>query len=48
MIAAISYIIVLPMKSTKYEKYESLLISNDALEFKFISEGPKGEIEKVV
>ncbi|MGO4291633.1 DUF6934 family protein [Chitinophaga sp. RAB17] len=32
----------------KYEKYESLLISKDALEFKFISEGPKGEIQKVV
>lgn len=32
----------------KYEKYESLLISADALEFKFISEGPKGKIQKVV
>jgi hypothetical protein len=32
----------------KYEKYESLLISGDALEFKFISEGPKGKIQKVV
>lgn len=32
----------------KYEKYEPLLISKDALEFKFISEGPKGEIQKVV
>ena len=32
----------------KYEKYESLLISPDACEFTFISEGPKGEIEKMV
>ena len=32
----------------KYERYESLLISKDALEFKFISEGPKGNIQKVV
>jgi hypothetical protein len=32
----------------KYEKYESLSISKDALEFKFVSMGPKGEIQKVV
>lgn len=32
----------------KYEKYESLLISGDSLEFKFISQGPKGNIQKVV
>ena len=31
-----------------YEKYESLLISADSLEFKFISGGPNGEIPKVV
>src|SRR5437773_1149364 len=32
----------------KYEKYEPLLISKDALEFKFVSIGPKGEISIVV
>jgi len=32
----------------KYEKYEPLLISKDALEFKFISDGPKGRIQKIV
>lgn len=32
----------------KYERYESLLTSGDSLEFKFTSEGPKGEIQKVV
>jgi hypothetical protein len=31
-----------------YERYESLLISADSLEFKFISGGPNGEIPKVV
>jgi hypothetical protein len=32
----------------KYERYELLLFSNDALEFKFNSVGPKGEISIVV
>ncbi|HTF30539.1 MAG TPA: hypothetical protein VK625_16915 [Flavitalea sp.] len=32
----------------QYGKYESLLISGDSLEFKFVSEGPKGNIQKVV
>ena len=32
----------------KFEKYDNLSISSDALEFTFISEGPKGIIEKVV
>jgi len=32
----------------QYEKYEPLMISKDALEFKFISAGPKGEIQKVI
>ena len=32
----------------KFEKYDNLSISTDALEFTFISEGPKGTIEKVV
>lgn len=32
----------------KYKKYEPLLISDDALEFKFISEGPGGKILKIV
>lgn len=32
----------------KYEKYESLFVSADSHEFKFISKGPKGEIQKVV
>lgn len=33
---------------TKYERYELLLFSNDALEFKFNSIGPKGEISIMV
>lgn len=32
----------------KYERYELLLFSNDAFEFKFNSVGPKGEISIVV
>lgn len=32
----------------KYERYELLLFSNDALEFKFNSVGPKGKISIVV
>lgn len=32
----------------QYEKYESLLISGDSHEFKFISNGPKGNIQKIV
>lgn len=32
----------------KYEKYEPLLMSNNALDFKFYSTGPKGEISIVV
>jgi hypothetical protein len=32
----------------KYEKYEPLLMSKDALEFKFNSTGPKGDISIVV
>ena len=31
-----------------YERYESLLISANSLEYKFTSNGPKGEIQKVV
>lgn len=32
----------------KYDRYEPLPISKDALEYKFSSKGPKGEILKVV
>ena len=32
----------------KYEKYEELKVSTDALEYRFISSGPKGEIQKLV
>ena len=32
----------------KYEKYESISISSDTLEFTFVSKGPKGEVQKVV
>lgn len=32
----------------KYQKYEPLWVSMDALEFKFVSDGPKGQVQKVV
>lgn len=32
----------------KYEKYESILISQDFFEFTFVSDGPKGQIQKIV
>lgn len=32
----------------KLEKYEDLEISSDALEYKFLSIGPKGNISKIV
>src|SRR5258708_35804708 len=32
----------------KHEKYESFLVSEDGLEFTFVSEGPKGQIRKMV
>ena len=32
----------------RYKRYENIEISSDALEYKFVSIGPKGEIQKIV
>ena len=32
----------------KYEKYDNIEVSSDALEYQFISSGPKGAIRKIV